>query len=213
MKLSHAASWTRTAIAELRRAIGVGSGALLGVMVKLKRNCRAYQMWATSKLAHERSACYLLDNSIPNPFPVTQSSASPDYSRRHMARRKNLTSSCGDTYQSSHQRCNHPENGAVASVTREPCEASNEEKAHIKSKRKAGAIAAKTLWLVFYLAYWYEATTKTPVLPIGLLAATGMPVGAILYLLVLATSYDDKRMTPNVQSSGTAAERDVEMKV
>ena len=33
MKLSHAASRLRTAIAELRRAIGVGSGALLGVMV------------------------------------------------------------------------------------------------------------------------------------------------------------------------------------
>ena len=31
MKLSHAASRLRTAIAELRRAIGVGSGALLGI--------------------------------------------------------------------------------------------------------------------------------------------------------------------------------------
>ena len=31
MKLSHAASTTLTAIAELRRAIGVGSGALLGI--------------------------------------------------------------------------------------------------------------------------------------------------------------------------------------
>ena len=30
MKLSHAASRLRTAIAELRRAIGVGSGVLLG---------------------------------------------------------------------------------------------------------------------------------------------------------------------------------------
>ena len=33
MKLSHAASRLRTAIAELRHAIGVGSGALLGCMV------------------------------------------------------------------------------------------------------------------------------------------------------------------------------------
>jgi hypothetical protein len=38
MKLSHAASRLRTAIAELRRAIGVGSGALLGVMVKIIQN-------------------------------------------------------------------------------------------------------------------------------------------------------------------------------
>ena len=33
MKLSHAASRLRTAIAELRRAIGVGSGDLLGIVV------------------------------------------------------------------------------------------------------------------------------------------------------------------------------------
>ena len=201
MKLSHAASRLRTAIAELTRTIGVGSGALLGVMVNhLKTYYHGDQMSVASKPTHGQNACSLPDNSIPNLSAVKEASASPDYSRRHTARRKNLTFSCGDTYQSSHQQCNHPENGAVASVTRESCEASNEEKSHIKSKHKAGAIAAKTLWLVFYLAYWYEATTKTPVLPIGLLAATGMPVGAILYLLVLATSYDDKRMTPNEKS-------------
>src|SRR5450432_581351 len=40
MKLSHAASRLRTAIAELTRTIGVGSGALLGVVNCYLRACQ-----------------------------------------------------------------------------------------------------------------------------------------------------------------------------
>ncbi len=206
MKLSHAASRLRTAIAELRRAIGVGSGALLGVMVNLpkSKNCGWFLFRGISNSARERSEHPLQDNSIPN-HPALSSSATLYHSRQRTQHRKVPSSSCGDTSRSPHQRCNHPENGAGDSVHPKNSATAKSSDAASQSTKHKKPISRRQLLLILGLGVYlpvapltWIANTSIPA-PIWLLLATQGWLTATLCLLPLAY-INETRMTPNART-------------
>jgi len=192
MKLSHAVLRMRTAIAELRRAIGVGSGALLGVMVKMARH-------------QDSETNARICANIAN-LPATRSLVNgccPKHNVRNTSRR----SRCVGTARSWDQKYNHPENAAVASTLQSDDEAEQATKHQERTMKRFRLIALTTILYLPPIVLWLTATGPLQLRPLLLLICQSwitMSATAVVVLVGFCWWGEAWLMTPNEKSSATA---------